>query len=138
MSIDIEQALVYKLVNTAGISSLISTRCHPLRLPELATLPALVYSEVSAPTETTMDETSTNALTHARYQIDAWATDYDDAVALAAAVFTALEGFSGVITSGSNTFTIQACMRNDKRANDDPETRLYWISQDFVLWYNGG
>jgi hypothetical protein len=135
MTIDVEQALVYKLINTSAISTLIGTRMHPLRLPDTATLPAIVYTEISAPIVGTHDETSANALTHARYQIDAWAVTYAGAVALAKAVFDALEGFKGIITSGADTFTIQACLRLDKRSNNDAETSLFWVSQDFVIWY---
>jgi hypothetical protein len=138
MSIDIEQALTAKLINTAAISTLVSTRCHPLRLPDTAALPAIVYTEVSAPTYATHDESSSNALTRARYQIDAWATTYAGAVALGLAIWTALEGFSGIVTSGADTFTIQSCLRSDKRTNNDAETALYWVSQDFILFYNGG
>jgi hypothetical protein len=135
MTIDVEQALVYKLVNTSGISSLVSTRVHPLRLPDTATLPAIVYTEISAPTIATHDETAANALTHARYQFDGWASTYSDAVVLGKAIFTALEGFSGIVTSGLDTFTIQAILRVDKRTNNDAETALYWVSQDFMVWY---
>lgn len=143
MAIDIEDALVYKLVNTVAIAAIISSRCHPLRLPDSdesnpVILPAIVYSQIDAPIVTTHDATAADALTHARYQVDAWATTYTGAVALAAAIFTALEGFSGIVTSGIDTFMIQACLRVDKRTNNDSETGLYWISQDFTLWYLGG
>jgi hypothetical protein len=135
MTIDIEQALTYKLVNTAGISALVSTRCHPLRLPDTAVFPAIVYTEVSAPIVSTHDETVANALTYARYQIDAWATTYQGAVALGLAIHTALHGFRGIVTSGADTFTIQSCLRSDKRTSNDAETALYWVSQDFIIWY---
>lgn len=135
MAIDVEQALVYKLVNTAGVSTLVSTRVHPLRLPDTAVLPAITYQLISAPTVGTHDETAANALTHARYQLDAWSGSYSGAVALAKAIFDALEGFSGVVTSGGDTYAIQACLRMDKRVNNDAETALYWISQDFAVWH---
>lgn len=138
MAIDIEVALVTKLTTTTAISNLISTRMYPLRLPSTPTLPCITYKEISAPTEGTHDETSANALTHARYQLDAWAATYAGAIALGSAIFTALEGFSGVVTKGSDTFSIQAALRVDKRSDNDGETGLFWISQDFVLWYVGG
>lgn len=135
MAIDIEQALVYKVTNTSAISTLVSTRMHPLRLPDTATLPAIVYTQVSAPITATHDESAANALTQARYQIDAWSASYGGAVALAKAIFDALHGYKGVITSGADTFTIQSCLRADKRTNNDAETALYWVSQDFMIWY---
>lgn len=135
---DVEVALVYKLINTSGVSTLISSRMHPLRLPNTPTFPCITYQEISAPIEATHDETSATALTHARYQIDAWAVTYAGAVALGAAIFTALEGFKGVVTKGAETFTLQSVLRTDKRANNDAETGLFWVSQDFVIWYLGG
>jgi hypothetical protein len=131
MAIDVEQALVYKLVNTAAVAALVSTRVHPLRLPDEATLPAVTYTQVSAPIEATHDEATTNALVHARYQVDAWATTYPACVALAKTIFDALHGFSGTVDS----FIIQVCLRIEKRTNNDPETGLYWISQDFTVWF---
>lgn len=136
--IDIDIALVTRLTTTAAVTALIGTRMHPLRLPDTPAFPAITYQAISAPINATMDESSGNALTHARYQVDCWAINYAGSVALAKAVFDALHGFSGVVTKGADTFTIQACLRVDKRQNDDPETSLWWCSQDFVLWYQGG
>jgi len=135
MAIDVEQALVYKLVNTTAVSNLVGTRVHALRLPDTATLPAVTYQEISAPIEATHDEATTNALTHSRHQFSAWATSYSACVALAKAIFDTLHGFSGVVTSGADSFTIQACLRAARRKDFDPETGLYWISQDFITWY---
>jgi len=133
MTIDVEQALTYKLIT--ALSATIGSRMHPLRLPDTAVFPAITYQEITAPIVATHDETAANALTHARYQLDAWAVSYAGAVALAKAIFDALEGFKGVITKGSDTFTILSCLRSDKRTNNDPETSLFWVSQDFIIWY---
>jgi hypothetical protein len=136
MTIDVEQALTYKLIT--ALSATIGTRMHPLRVPDKPTFPCITYQEISAPVVGSHDETSTT-LTHARYQLDAWATGnttgYRDAVSLGKAIFDALEGFKGVITKGSDTFTIMAILRVDKRTNNDAETGLFWVSQDFVVWY---
>jgi hypothetical protein len=135
MAIDVEQALVSKLVNTVAVSNLVSTRVHPLRLPDTATLPAITYQQVSAPVIATHDESAATALTHARYQLDAWAASYAGSVALGKAIFDALHGYKGTITIGADSFIIQGCLRTDKRTNNDAETALYWLSQDFVIWY---
>jgi hypothetical protein len=132
MAIDVEQALTYKLIT--ALSATIGSRMHPLRFPDAPTFPCITYQEISAPVVGSHDETSTT-LTHARYQLDAWATTYSAAVSLGKAIFDALEGFKGVITKGSDTFTIMAILRVDKRMNSDPETSLWWCSQDFTIWY---
>lgn len=135
MAIDLEIAMVYKCLNTAAISTLIGTRMHPLRLPDAPTFPAITYQEIDAPIDATHDETAANALTHSRYQFDAWSTTYAGSVALAKAIFDTLHGFKGVITKGADTFTIQSCLREARRKNNDAETGLWWCSQDFVIWY---
>lgn len=135
MAIDADVALVTKVITTTAISTLISTRMHPLRLPDTPTFPCVTYSQIDAPIVSTHDQTSANALTHARYQIDAFAATYAGAVALGKAIFDALEGFAGVVTKGADTFNFQACLRVDKRASNDSETGLWWISQDFTLWF---
>jgi hypothetical protein len=132
MAIDVEIAIASKL--TTALSATISTRMHPLRFPDTPTFPCITYQEISAPVVGSHDETSAT-LTHARYQLDAWATTYSAAVSLGKAIFDALEGFKGVITKGSDTFTIMAILRVDKRTNNDSETGLFWVSQDFVIWY---
>lgn len=135
MSLDVEQALVSRLLNTSAVSTLIGTRMHPLRLPDTAVFPAIVYTEVSAPITATHDETANSTLTHARYQIDAWATTYSGSVVLAKAIFEALHSYSGIITKGADTFRIYASLRQDRRKDNDPETGLFRVMQDFMIWY---
>jgi hypothetical protein len=139
--IDAEIALVYKLTNAAAVTALIGSRMHPLRLPDTPTFPCITYKEIDAPIVTTHDETAANALVHSRYQLDCWASGvyaYANSVALAKAVFVELEGFSGIVTKGAETFNFQSITRVDRRADNDAETGLFWISQDFTLWYQGG
>ena len=134
MALDLDQALAYKLSNTAAIQTICGTRIYPLDLPATVTLPAMTYQLISAPISATMDEAAGASLAHPRYQIDGWAGSVSGATALAAAVHTALHGFKGIITSGSSSLTVQSCLRVDKRHNKDPETGLYWVSQDFMIW----
>lgn len=138
MSLDIDSALVAKLATSAGVSALVSTRIHPLRLPDSlgwTLLPAITYQEVSAPIVGTHDESAVNALTHSRFQITAWSTSYAGASAVGKAIFDVLEGFSGTVTSGLDTFAIQSILRADRRKDNDAETGLYWVIQDFMIWY---
>ncbi len=135
MAFEVEHALVYKLRNTAAVSALVGNRIYALHLPELAVLPALVYAEISLTDHPTHDETPAGALVSARFQIDAWAGSNEEGIILAKAVFIALHGFSGIITSGANSLHIQSSLRVARRKNFDQETRVYWVSQDFMLWF---
>ena len=135
MTIDAEQALYGKLSTTAGITALCSTRIYPLDLPPSVTLPAVTYQIIDAPIEATHDEAAGSSLVYARHQITSWATTYAASVALAKQIHLALQGFKGIITVGADTFTIMSSLRAGKMPNKDPETGLYWISQDYIIWY---
>lgn len=134
MAITLEEALVYKLNNTAGITALCSTRIYPEELPEVATIPAMTYRLISAPAVMDLSEGAGTALVIYRFQFDVYGATVSTANAVAAALFTALHGYKGTITSGANTYVIQKCVRIDKRDEKEPETGLYRRSQDYEIW----
>jgi len=132
---DSDQALRAKLSTTSGITALCSTRIYPIDLPQDTTLPAVTYQIISAVIESNHGETVVSSLAHAVYQIDAWAATYAEAVALARQIHLALHTFRGAIVLGTETFAVLLCLRTAKRPNKDPEVGLYWISQDYEIWY---
>lgn len=133
--LDIEIALDTKLITTLAITALAGARVHPISFPDTPTLPCIVYQEISAPTDPVHGGTSATVYTTANYQIDAWATSYSVAVALGKAIFDVLEGFGGIIVKGADMFTIQNILRTSRRKNKDPDTNLFWVSQDFTISY---
>jgi hypothetical protein len=135
MSWDVEQALDYLLRNTASVSGLCGARIHPLRLPDTAVFPAVVYTEVDAPTLDTHDATADNVMTDGRYQLDAKDVTYSGSVALAKAIFKLLHKYHGDVSDGVNTFTIKGCLRIGRHKDNDPETALFQVIQDFEIWY---
>jgi len=134
MALDLEQALTFKLKNTAAIQAICGTRVYPQTLPPTVTLPAISYQLVSAPIEATHDEIAGASLAHPVYQFDAWATTYQGAAALSAAVHTALHGYKGTIASGADSYVVQSVLRVAKRADRDADTGLYWRSQDYEIF----
>jgi hypothetical protein len=134
MSMDLEQALTYKLKHTAAIQALCSDRIYPQEFPPNVVMQAIKYQLISAPIEATHDEAAGASLAHPRYQVEAWAGTHAGAVALAKAIHTALHGFKGDITDGIDTFNIQSCLRVDKRSDKDAEVGLHWVSQDYIIW----
>lgn len=133
--LSVEEALTYKVIHASAVSALIGPRFHPLRLPDTATLPAATYQEISNKSASTMDETPGSTLICSRYQIDSWATSHKVSREVSKAIFAVLHGYKGQIVSGFNTFTFQVILRVSRRSNHDPETGLYWTSQDFMVWY---
>ena len=133
--LDPDAAMYYKLANTVAVSALVSTRIYPLDMPPSAVMPLITYQLIDAPLVTTHDESAGYGLAQARHQIDAWASTYAGAVALAKAIHLALHGYHGIVTSGADSLNIQECLRVAKRPNKDAETGLYWISQDYMMSY---
>ncbi len=76
--------MVAKLKSMADVTALVGTRIFPMRAPQGAVLPFITYQRVSRrPVNWVRGTSTTNFL---RIQVNCWATDYDGAVALAAAV----------------------------------------------------
>lgn len=133
--LDPDAAMFTKLSTTAGVLGIVAARIYPLDMPPSVTLPCITYQIIDAPLVTTHDETAGSGLAQARHQVDAWASTYAGAVALAKAIHLALHGYHGIVTSGADSLNIQECLRLAKRPNKDAETGLYWISQDYMMSY---
>lgn len=84
------QALRSYLLTQTAITNIVSTRIRPTYLPQNPTLPSLTYQQISGDSNQALDGRS--AVRRGRVQIDAWAKTYDEAVSLAEAVSTALDG----------------------------------------------
>lgn len=133
-ALDCGEALYTKLTGTAAIAALVVARVYPLMLPPTVTLPAISYTEVSGPRVTTHDEAS-GGLAHKRYQVDSWATTYSGAKALSKQVRVALNGFSGAVSHGADSLTLQASLIAEERDDYDAETGIYRVIQDYIIWH---
>lgn len=134
MTLDLESALFVKLSTTAAISALVGNRIYPFALPPTSAIPAITYQVVTAIGSDTHDETPGSTLAQNQILVIAYATSYAGAIQLAKAIFSTLQGFKGVITSGTDNFTYQAVLRTSKRDDRDSETGLFWRTQEFSIW----
>jgi len=124
---------LFTFLSTAGTSA--GSRIYPQQLPQLATLPAIRYLEVSDPPEHT--HSGRSSLRHPRYQLDCFDQDseshdgYLGARALAAEVVAALDGYKGPMGST----TCYAGFQENSQDNYDPETGRHWVIVDFEIWH---
>jgi hypothetical protein len=132
--ITIEEGLVYKLKNTNGVSSLVSTRIYPLKLPQTVTLPAITYQRISTPRVLTHDQAS-GGLALPRFQITVWAESPDSAKAVVDAVRTAIHGFRGNFGTGANIVSVGSCLAEDERIAYEAASQLYMSSIDFIIYH---
>ena len=96
-------------------------RVYPVVAPALPTSPFMVYERISAIPQNSMSETA--SLINSRVQIDVYSQTYSEAQTVAAAVVTAMNGWS------------YQNVRLMSRDLFDFETRLHGVSADFSIWH---
>lgn len=119
----IETSLKTKLLAASGVTAIIGTRLHPLKLPQSPTLPALTYQRIGGPHTHAMGEAS--GLAYPIIQLTSWAETYAEAKTLAAAVQAALDGQScgtGGVAELQNDIDLV-----------DPETGWYYVAADYQI-----
>jgi hypothetical protein len=101
MSIEAEQKTF--LLADAGFAAVCGDRLYPVTIPQTASLPAVSYQSVGGPSgERNHDGPG---IRQARLQYTCTADDYADAKAAAAAIRTALWGYTGAM----GAITIEDC-----------------------------
>jgi hypothetical protein len=121
-----------KLVNTVGVTNLVSTRIRPSRAAQSDVYPYIVYEKISEPSLQTKDGNS--GWYKARYQLSILATSLASVQTIADAVRTALDGVGGTIAG----FTVQRITFEDERDifNDNSAIDgVYMLQQDYFLTF---
>lgn len=133
---DIGPATRSALLADGTVAGFLSTRVYPDRLPQGPTLPAAVYHVISGDEEGSL--TGRAGLTHARIQVDAYASTRLAANALAAAIRNALTDQTGSRgTWGTVSVTGCSCAAGERYGTqqlDDGSDDPQWItSRDFLV-----
>lgn len=136
---DIGVALRAKLATDGTVPGLVSARIYPHRLPQGATLPAVVYHRVGGADEAGLD--GLHGICHQRLQIDCYAATRLVADQVATAVRDAIAGDSGRGTWGTVFVcgvTPQGGPRDDEQTkgdgSDDP---MQIVIRDYLVSYVG-
>ena len=135
MASDIESALFAYLSTTSAITSLLGTQSaesiFPMRAPEGAALPFLVFHKVSGHSVHSKDGDMN--LSYPHFQITCWAKEYADTKAVDAAVRAALNAYTGPTLEG---VAVAQIIVEDERDLSDPETLEYGASLDVIVWHS--
>jgi hypothetical protein len=122
----IESAIFSRLSGFTGLADLIVSRIYPLILPQGCALPAVTYQRVAtAPREVAMG--GDPGIASPRFQVTAWAGNFDEARAVAEQVRLALERWSDSDNQVDDTYIV---MEID---GYDPETLEYSSVLDVVV-----
>lgn len=119
----IQPQIVVILSADESVSSLAGSRIYPLRIPQRAVLPAVVYQKIGVTPINSLDGDS--GLDIVRLQVSCWAQTYAQAADLASAVRQAL----------TNAPTLK-CLTEFEIDGEDQETKSFRIITDFTIWSN--
>lgn len=132
---NIDKAIAHKLLNSAGISSIVGDRVYPVRLPQTVTFPLLVFQSISG--KAIKYQSEPTALPRPRYQITCWSNLFEDVVALDLAVLQAIDGKRENWGTGTYVTFIQSCIaESEPLDNPEPETGLFVRSRDYFIQYS--
>lgn len=126
-----ENAIATVLQADAAVTALVGTRIYPLKMPQNPTLPAIVHQRIS----TTPDMLAEGpGFAPMRVQLSLWASSFDGARALAAAVVGVLHGYHGPIGIGGLRLARLLNLTDDY----EPETKLFRVIADFRVSHTEG
>lgn len=123
-----EADLITRLLATAGVTALVSTRINWSRRPQGAALPAIVLHRVSGTPD--VHHGGASGLVMSRVQVDCWAASYGSAKAIARAVQTAITAQS--FTQGATRFDV-ILIDSERDDSTDETTPLFRTSLDLMV-----
>lgn len=137
MPANIDKALPHFLINNAGIFALVSNRVYPNRLPQNintpTSLPAVAFQIIS--TATTQSHGEASFLPRQRVQFTYYGMSVGICEQIANAFKAALDGYSGIMGTGTFTTEIEGVLFKDERSDSDSELGTYWRQQDYLIMW---
>ena len=126
----IEEALFYKLSNTAAITAIVpATKIFYIFLGDSVDLPAISYQRTSTGRDHTLTDAQTMA--EATFQIDAWSRTNSEMVQLATEIRNALDGFRGIVDG----VTIERILQINEFDLPEAEGAIFRRYQSFRIIY---
>jgi len=124
-----ETALIAKLLASAGVTALVSTRINWSRRPQGAALPAIVLHRISGIPD--YHHSGTSGLVSSRVQVDCYGVSYGSAKAVARAVEAAIT--AQTFTQGATRFDV-ILLDNERDSSTEPTPdTLFLTSLDLVV-----
>lgn len=135
----IQEAIGLHVLGHEPLTALIGDRFYPRRWPPKAELPGGFYFQVSRPSE--YAHGSALGLVEARWQFSWLARDvpggktgYQQVTEIAAASRARFEAWRGTM-GGAGGVAVTAVFLDNEFDDDDPETGLALVVQDFLIRY---
>ena len=129
----IEKAIYSILTGDATVLALTSTRVRPVVALQGASLPYVIYQQISGPRYHTTS--GPIGMADTLYQVNCWASTYSDMKTLSEAVRKAMDGYSGTIAS----VVIDVIHIQDESdipdLSADTNINRYGKRLDFRIWF---
>lgn len=125
----IETDLRAYLMAHPEVGPLVGNRIYPLALPQSPALPAVTYQRIST-TRTRTKDGPTGAA-EVRVQMSCWSMSYIEAKRVADAIRHALDGYRG--SMGGHYVYVAAS--EGELDFYEPDTQLYQVAADYLIWY---
>ena len=121
------------LANNSGVTALVGTKMYPALADQRITGSRIVYTSVGGTNWPTLAD-GQSRIANQRIQVDSYASTYESAQQLAAAVLAALDGqrgtFAGIVVAGITRSTGPIDF-----VEQDADPILYRVSQDYHVTY---
>jgi hypothetical protein len=133
IALGLEEAMIAKLLATAAVTDLVSTRVYPGSVPQASAMPAIVVNRISGTPIYTDDGES--GLQTARLELDCWGDTYSSAKTVARAVIAALSGFVGTVDDVEVQNTLLDAERDMREGGGNAAKYLFRTNLDFIVWF---
>lgn len=117
----IQETLLTILLDDSYVTNVVGQRIYPLRMPQNASLPAVVYQRIGVDPVSSLSGDS--YLDRARIQITCWALSYSAAVNLANKIRQSINRSEDI--KSITVFEMDT---------EDPETKSYGVISDYLIW----
>lgn len=125
----IEQGLVTYLLAQSGITDYVSDRIFPVKADQDVDTPYMVYAKTSDPREHSHDGNS--HLGKATFEIAVFSDTYKECKDVAAALQTALQGYTGLMGS----VDVRNVIYVDETDGYDDDLDLFGVVTTYKIWY---
>lgn len=133
---NVEEALLYQLQNSADLSALVGKRIYFIHLPVDVQYPAITIQKISAPREQAF--ISSPGIVAGRFQFTSFDDSYPGVKSVIEALNTTstLKDFVGLMGSSNGVQVDCTIYENETELSIDPELGLYGIAADWIIYYH--
>lgn len=130
-----EEMIIQRLLDTAGVSTIVGVRVFPGAVPQASPMPCVVFNKISgAPVYVDAGEVG---LDESRVQIDSYAATYSAAKELSRAVRASLSAFFGTVEGVESLYITLDVERDLREGGSNAAEYLYRTSQDYLVLNRG-